>query len=310
MFALLRDLGQEIHPYIIYIFIGTPIAVPITLLAVRLGRVVAPGWRTAFYALPLVMPPLTYAVTLLLFGSCRMSVDGSLLPLNIVCRLGGYLGSFVLPLVVLSVLAFVYRIVLDSGRLISHLRRLEEVTDADLLSRFRELAERSGITAPRLLVAQSDYPAAHAVSIIRPGVIVTRGLLDKLEAPELDAVLAHELSHIRRRDTLFTLMLGLLSALQAFNPFAGLMMKLALGEREKVCDAEAARITGNPLSLASGLLKIAQGRTLQTAESAAAGPVAERIAAVIDPGNYDKRNHLWLLLIAVAITVVLLLAIC
>lgn len=187
---------------------------------------------------------------------------------------------------------------------------VKEAEDAGLIRRFQRLAEKSGIAVPRMLISESDYPAAHAVSIIRPSVIVTRGLLNKLETTELDAVLTHELIHIRRRDALLTIMLGLLNVLQVFNPFAGLMVKLATREREKVCDAEATRITGDPLSLASGLLKIARDRTMQATESAVGGSVAERIAAVMDHGNYSRKSYAWLFLLTIAVTAALLLSIC
>ena len=73
-----------------------------------------------------------------------------------------------------------------------------------------ELSGRAAIPPPRLFVAPSAQPNAFAIGRTprHAAIVVTEGLLSLLEPTEVRAVLAHELTHIRRRDTVVTSMAG------------------------------------------------------------------------------------------------------
>lgn len=70
------------------------------------------------------------------------------------------------------------------------------------------LAKKHGIPKPKLYFVDTDVPNAFATgrSPKRSAVAVTRGLIEKLDDDEVDAVLAHELSHVKHRDTLVSTM--------------------------------------------------------------------------------------------------------
>lgn len=64
------------------------------------------------------------------------------------------------------------------------------------------LAARAGVDPPRLQVSPDPSPNAFSVGLRVPGtIVVTRGLLEHLPDQEIEAVLAHELAHLERRDT-------------------------------------------------------------------------------------------------------------
>lgn len=73
-----------------------------------------------------------------------------------------------------------------------------------------DLSLRAGIPTPRCYVTQSPQPNAFAIgrSPRQAAIVVTEGLLSLLQPAEVRAVLAHELIHIRRRDTVTTAMVG------------------------------------------------------------------------------------------------------
>ena len=73
-----------------------------------------------------------------------------------------------------------------------------------------ELSRRAAMPPPQLYVAPNPQPNAFAVGRTpsSAAIVVTEGLLSLLEPTEIRAVLAHELTHIRRRDTLVTSMAG------------------------------------------------------------------------------------------------------
>jgi heat shock protein HtpX len=111
-----------------------------------------------------------------------------------------------------------------------------------------------------------------------PRLHVTRGLLDRLDAHELEAVVAHELSHVAHRDATVMTVVGLPGAILAdggtggywgFWPLQiGRLVALAIGRvaglgtstlsrhRELIADAGAAKLTGRPSALASALMKV------------------------------------------------------
>ncbi|MCA9667604.1 MAG: M48 family metalloprotease [Myxococcales bacterium] len=155
-----------------------------------------------------------------------------------------------------------------------------------------QLAARAGIRAPALYLIPSAEPNALASG--GPdgdgAIAVTPGLLRALDGRELAGVLAHEVVHLRRNDTALVRLgsvaasaaattlrlalwatffgmllfghaslarLGLLLVLSLFLPTALTLLATALSRsRELSADAEAARITGDPLGLAAALARI------------------------------------------------------
>jgi len=157
----------------------------------------------------------------------------------------------------------------------------------------RELATRAGLPMPRLYLMEEAAPNAFATGRDPShGVVaVTTGLVRLLDPGEVAAVIAHELGHIKNRDTLImsvaATLAGALSMLanmamwgsllgghsssedeEGTSPFAGLLGVLVAPlaatliqmrisrSREYLADAAAARYTGAPLALAGALRKI------------------------------------------------------
>ncbi len=154
----------------------------------------------------------------------------------------------------------------------------------------RELAQRAELPMPRVYVIHNPQPNAFATgrSPSRAAVAVSTGLLDMLSREELAGVIAHELAHIKNRDTLtmgvaatiggaisliaqylqFGLIFGgnrdgngpgLIGSLFAIlvAPMLAMMVQMAISRsREYQADRLGALICGNPLWLASALARI------------------------------------------------------
>ena len=142
---------------------------------------------------------------------------------------------------------------------------------------------------PALYVIPQDAPNAFATgrSPDKAAVAVTAGITQLLSPDELRGVIAHELAHIRNRDTLIQAVaasiggaitylgymllwfggdddspLGLIAslALVLLAPIAASIIQLAISrQREYSADATGAQICGNPESLASALLRLEEG---------------------------------------------------
>jgi heat shock protein HtpX len=125
------------------------------------------------------------------------------------------------------------------------------------------LCAASGIPKPTLRVVDDEIPNALTVGLHprRTTIVVTTGLVSSLGPIELEAVLAHELSHVKSHDvlpgTVAVTSLGAVAVL--FAPAARLPFWGAGGQREPLADLAAVALTRYPPGLIAALEKIAAG---------------------------------------------------
>jgi heat shock protein HtpX len=179
-----------------------------------------------------------------------------------------------------------------SDRLVLRMSGAREVSReeaAELHGMVEELSTRAGLPMPRVFFIDSPHANAFATgrNPAKAAVAVTRGLLEVLSPRELRGVLAHEIAHVANRDVLvatvaaglatavthlahvftFSGLLGgrddeegsgaggLLFALVA--PIGATLVQLGISRsREYMADETGARISGDPLALASALEKL------------------------------------------------------
>lgn len=182
-----------------------------------------------------------------------------------------------------------------SDKIVLRMYRAQELTPADnpqLFQMTEELAGRAGLPMPKLYMIPSDQPNAFATgrNPEHGAVAVTQGIVRTLSSDELRGVIAHELAHIKHRDILigtvaatFAGALSMLAhmaqwamifgggrgsdrdggnpigaiAMIILAPIAALLIQMAISRsREYLADEGAAKMTGNPLSLANALRKL------------------------------------------------------
>jgi bla regulator protein BlaR1 len=90
----------------------------------------------------------------------------------------------------------------------------------------------------------------------RPIVLLPAGIEQHLTPPQLEAVLAHELCHIRRRDNLFASVHMIVEALFWFLPRVWWLGARLVEERERACDEEVLRLGADPRVYAEGILNV------------------------------------------------------
>lgn len=215
--------------------------------------------------------------------------------------IGGTAGALIALVIALGTNAFAFW---NSDRLAlaAHdAREISEQSAPDLHRMVAGLARNAGLPVPRVYVIDQEQPNAFATgrSPERAAVAVTTGIMRQLSDEELAGVIAHELAHIKNRDTLtmtiaatvagaismlaqFGLFFGggrdrgwmgiigtLLAAIMA--PVAAMLIQATISRtREYSADRMGGEICGNPLWLASALGRISGGAQrfeMLTAES-------------------------------------------
>lgn len=167
----------------------------------------------------------------------------------------------------------------------------------------RITALRSFDVAPGVGAVESPNPLAVTVGWFRPRVLVSTALLDRLSAPQLDVVVAHERAHAERRDAL-ALTVARLVALAHFPPVRRhLLAELALAN-EQACDEIAARTCGDRVLVAETIVaaeRALASRPMNAAALAFGGTdVAARVETLLqDPqAPPGPRRRWWPLLLA------------
>ena len=108
------------------------------------------------------------------------------------------------------------------------------------------------------------------IGYFKPIILLPIAIASNLSACEIEAILLHELSHIKRNDYVVNLVQQVITIILFFNPFAQLINRIVNQERENSCDDLVIEKTGNPLIYAKALLKLEETRksNLQFALSA------------------------------------------
>lgn len=134
----------------------------------------------------------------------------------------------------------------------------EPLVDARVEAILRGLAQKLDVAAPRLNACRTEYPLACVTGIRQPELILSTWMLTNLDDGELEAVLAHELAHLRHGDNLVAWMAAWLKEGLFYLPTASRAWAEYQADREVVSDSIAVRATGKPLAMASALVKVWQ----------------------------------------------------
>jgi beta-lactamase regulating signal transducer with metallopeptidase domain len=94
------------------------------------------------------------------------------------------------------------------------------------------------------------------VGLLRPVLLLPAGIIDRLTRPQMEAVLAHELCHVRRQDNLTAAFHMIVEAAFWFHPLVWWITARLVEERERACDEEVLRLGTEPQVYAEGILNV------------------------------------------------------
>jgi len=145
------------------------------------------------------------------------------------------------------------------------------------------LRTRLNLSLPVRLVVSSLVQVPTVVGWLRPVVLVPLGALTGLEPALIEALLAHELAHIRRHDYLVNVLQGVVEALLFYHPAVWLVSGDMRRERELCCDDIAVSLCGDPLTYVRALTELESCRPnhLNPALAANGGSLSDRVARLL-----------------------------
>ncbi|MFD1872422.1 M56 family metallopeptidase [Hymenobacter bucti] len=170
------------------------------------------------------------------------------------------------PYLPLVVGAWLLGLLLMSGRLAgglvyaNRLRRAgTQALGAEWQRRLAELARRAGVRQPVALLESARVAGPLVLGHLRPAILLPLGAVAGLSPALLEALLAHELAHIVRRDYLLNLGLAVAEVLFFYHPAVWFMAGCLRAERENCCDDQAAALCGGDrLRVARALAALAE----------------------------------------------------
>ncbi|HTS75478.1 MAG TPA: GWxTD domain-containing protein [Bryobacteraceae bacterium] len=154
---------------------------------------------------------------------------------------------------------------------------------AEWIGRVKALSARVGVSRPVALLESALAEVPVMIGYLRPAILVPLGMLAGLAPEQAEAILLHELAHIRRADYLVNVVQGALEALLFYHPSVWWISKVIRAERENCCDDLVLAAQGDPHAYATALLAIERNRSseMQPALAATDGDLLRRIRRVL-----------------------------
>jgi heat shock protein HtpX len=244
--------------------------------------------------------------------------------------IGGQSGMFIAFLLAAGMNLFAYW---NSDKMVLRMYNAQEVdrrAAPALYGIVEQLAQRAGLPMPRVYIIEGDQPNAFATGRDprHAAIAATTGLLHKLSHEEIAGVLAHELGHVKNRDTLTMTItatiagaIGMLANMAMFAgmfgghrddnrgspfgaigaivvmllaPLAAMLVQMAISRtREYEADRMGAEISGHPLWLASALGRIHDATHRAAIPAAEANPATAHMFIVNPLTGENKMDSLF-----------------
>jgi beta-lactamase regulating signal transducer with metallopeptidase domain len=214
-----------------------------------------------------------------------------------------------------AVIVWMIGVVLLSGRIawaclgIARLKRATREIDETVSARARAFTLRLGITRSVSILESTVVRVPTMLGYMRPIILLPAAVITGLPAPHLDAVIVHELAHVRRHDYLVNALQAIIETLLFYHPAVWWCSRQIRIEREHCCDDVVVDVLGDRVAYAAALVELEELRGLQPILSlnATGGRLIDRVRRVLEllPVR-EGYSMTWMIfpVLAVATTVV------
>ncbi|MEP6768047.1 MAG: M56 family metallopeptidase [Acidobacteriota bacterium] len=132
----------------------------------------------------------------------------------------------------------------------------------EILASAERLARRLTLSKPVRILESAALQVPVALGVLRPAVLLPVSSLTGMPVKQIEALLAHELAHIRRHDYLVNLIQSAAETLLFYHPAVWWVSSRIRVERENCCDDLAVAATGDPMVYARALVELEERRNL------------------------------------------------
>jgi bla regulator protein blaR1 len=157
---------------------------------------------------------------------------------------------------------------------ISHQKKQGNLLEYDLF--LQQMSKSLGIAKQVCLRVSNKIATPLTIGVIKPIILIPIAAINSLSPAQMEAIILHELAHIKRKDYLINLLLLIIDVFMFFNPFSKLMKKQIFFERELCCDDIVLHHQLNNSVYANALLNIASLQLKKHSQDFALNAVAEK----------------------------------
>ena len=209
--------------------------------------------------------------------------------------LGGNEGMIVALVFAMGINAFAYW---NSDKIVLRMhgaKKAQGQAQPELFDIVSTFAAKAAIPMPSLYIIDEAQPNAFATgrNPKNAAIAVTTGLLGLLSHDELSAVIAHELAHIKNRDTVITTITATIAGTLLLAPLVAMIVQMTISQRrEYEADRVGAEITGEPAWLASALGKLENSALAIGSEGIKINPASAQMF-IINPLQAHRANSIF-----------------
>jgi len=203
--------------------------------------------------------------------------------------------SWVAAVWMVGVLALSARLLIGWGRMMRGKRRAAVMTEGRWREVVAALSRRLRVSRPVRLMESAAAGVPTVVGWLRPVILLPTSALAGLTPEQLEAVIAHELAHVRRHDYVVNLAQTVVETLLFYHPAVWWVSSRIRAEREHCCDDLAVAVCGDAVSYARALAELEQLRAPQLAVAAGGGALVGRVRRLVGADDQDSgRRSSWM----------------
>lgn len=179
---------------------------------------------------------------------------------------------------------------------VSRLRtQVTSIVPQEMTDRLAELTRRLEVSRPVRLAQSALVEVPTVISALKPLILLPATAMTGLTAEQLDAILAHEIAHIRRHDYLVNLVQTVIETLLFYHPGVWWLSGRIRQERENCCDDIASDLCENPIRYAEALVRMEELRTPagRLALAATGGSLKTRIRRLLGQTSHESSTNWW-----------------
>ena len=175
-------------------------------------------------------------------------------------------------------------------------KKMVKQVDDSLHNKLRRLSERLRVKRAVQLAESALVQVPTVVGWLRPVILLPASALTGLSSEQLEALLAHELAHIRRHDYLVNMLQTVVETLGFYHPAVWWVSHKIRIERENCCDDLAVSLSGDRIRYAKALTSMEEirGRRSGLAVAAAGGNLFGRIRRLVGKDSNEPSRTSWI----------------